>query len=158
MPYSKWNEVIALSKIQVGEMPHQSSDEIADPVWEFLERCWSRDPTKRPSTVQVGDAFSQFHLRPPQVIPTTEGGPVTGELPGKLKLQVQSIRISLDNSKQLKFHVKFKYGNKQHTTPSTTRVMDGDEYTWFAISPPLPSLPSLSLTQERSWRLVHRNR
>jgi len=26
----------------------------------LLEKCWSRDPTKRPSAVQVYDALSQF--------------------------------------------------------------------------------------------------
>jgi len=142
MPYSKWNEVIALSKIQVGEIPHQSSDEIPDPVWKFLEKCWSRDSTKRPSTLQVGAAFSQFHFRSPQVIPTPEGRPVTGRLPRKLKLQVQSVKISLNNSKQLQFYVRFKYGSKEHTTSPTTKAMGGDEYTWFAISSFLPSLPS----------------
>ena len=60
-----------------------------------------------------------------------DGRPETGELPEKLKLQVQSIRISHNKSKQ--FSVKFKYGNKYHTTLLTTKAESGGEHAWFAL-------------------------
>ena len=67
-----------------------------------------------------------------------------GELPGILKLQIQSIQISLNKPKQRKFSVKFKYGNKDHTTSQSTKAADGDEHTWFVFRRFLPSLPPLS--------------
>ena len=79
------------------------------------------------------------------------------ELPGKLKLQAQSIKISLGKPKKQRFSVRFKYGNEDHTTSPTTKTLAGDEHTWFAFRP--PPAPPLSLTrgQERSGNLVDRN-
>lgn len=55
-------------------------------------------------------------------------------MPGRLKLQVQSIKIPLNNPKRRKFSVKFKYGNKDYKTSPTTKAVVGDEHTWFAVS------------------------
>ena len=152
MPYSGSNDTAALHKIQAGETPQQPSDEIYDAVWEFLEKCWNRNPSKRPPIAQISDAFSEFRSLP-QVMPT----PATEELPGKLKLHVQSVKIPLDKSKQHEFSVRFKYGNKGHTTALAKPMGGSDEHTWFGLRSLLPSPPSLSFTQEQSGNLVNRN-
>jgi len=152
MPYSGSSDAATLRKIQAGETPQQPYDGIDDAVWDFLEKCWDSDPSKRPSTAQVSNAFSEFHSLP-QVMPTS----AIEELPGKLKLQVQSIKISLDKSKQQQFSIKFKYGTRGHTTALAKPVGGPGEHAWFAVRSLLPSPPSLSLTQERSGNLVHRN-
>ena len=79
-------------------------------------------------------------------------------LPGIVVLQVQSVKLLLNGPRQQRVYVRFKYGNMAYTTPQTTQVVAGDEYTWLALGPPLPSLPSLSLQQERSRNLVDRDR
>ena len=78
-------------------------------------------------------------------------------MPGRLKLQVQSIKIPLNNPKRRKFSVKFKYGNKEYKTSPTTKAVAGDEHTWFAFPPFLPSLSPLSHSQEQPGNLVDRN-
>jgi len=158
MPYSKYNDNVTLAKIQAGEIPQRPSDGIDDGVWVFLEKCWSRDPGNRPSTARACDAFLQFRNLP-QATHTTEGRTGLAELPGKLRLQAQSIKISLNKSRQYQLCVKFKYGNKNHMTSPTTKAVDGsDEHTWFAFTPVLPLFPLFSLTQERSRKLVYRNK
>ena len=157
-PYSGHNNTAVLEKIRVGELPHRPP-EIDDDVWEFLQKCWSRDPVKRPSTVEVYDAFSRFFPAPERRSmtelpgkaksgqPSTEmpgkvklGQPST-ELPGKVKLQVQSIKVLLDKSKQQQFSVKLKYGNKDHTTSPMKLSDTSGEHKWFALCLFLRSLP-----------------
>jgi len=79
------------------------------------------------------------------------------ELPGKLKLQAQSIKISLNKPRRQRFSVRFRYGNEDHTTSPTTKALAGDEHTWFAFYPPPAPLLSLIRGQERSGNLVDRN-
>lgn len=140
-------------------MPRRPPNGIADPVWDFLEMCWSRDPTKRPSITHVRNALSQSPSFPPPSpsLPprTPEERPTVGELPGNLK--VQSVKISFNEPKQRKFYVKFKYGDKSHMTSRTAKTAASDEHTWFAFHPFLPSLSSLSFKQECSRNLVDRN-
>ena len=133
MPYFGYSDTLALLKIQAGEMPQRPYGMIADPVWEYLEKCWSRDPKQRPPIADVCSAFSRFRSLP-QVVHTLEGRSPIEELPGKLKLQVQSIKISLDKPKQQHFSIRFKYGNKDHTT-LPTKVVTSDEHTWFVSRP-----------------------
>ena len=135
--------------MQIGELPQRPSG-VDDVVWEFLQKCWSRDPTKRPPTAQVCDAFSQFCSLPRFALGKSA-------LPGDLMLQVQSIKISLDKSKQPRFFVKLKYGNKGHTTPLAKPVDGSGEHTWFVPRPFLLSLPPLNLTQERSGKMGFQN-
>ena len=157
MPYFKYNDTVTLSKIQAGEMPQKPSEGIDSTVWEFLERCWSRDVTKRPSSNQVYESFLQFRSLP-QVASALNGWSEMEELPGKLKLQVQSIKISLNKSKQQQLCVKFKYGSRNYTTAPTTKAVNGsDEHIWFALSLSLSSFPLLSLIQEQSRKLAYRN-
>lgn len=132
-------------------MPQRPPNKIADPTWEFLEGCWSRDRTKRPSITQVCDALLQSPS-PPRFVHTPEGGAGAEELPGKLKLQVQSIQISLNKPKQRKFSVKFKYGNKDHTTSLSTKAAAGDEHTWFVFYPLyLPHHQTLNREVSETW-------
>ena len=49
MPYSGWKETAVLEMVRVGEPPQRPS-RIDDTVWEFLRKCWSKDPSKRQST------------------------------------------------------------------------------------------------------------
>jgi len=51
--------------VQAGEFPQRPSDGIPDQIWMFLETCWSRDPSNRPSTVQVYNTLSRFQPNPP---------------------------------------------------------------------------------------------
>ena len=60
------------------------------------------------------------------------------ELPGKLKLWVQSVKISLNKPKKQRVYVKLNYGNKVHTTPLTSKVVVGDIYTWFVFTHSCP--------------------
>jgi len=143
IPYSGCSDTHALERIQAGEKPQRPSDGIADPVWKFLEKCWSMDPTKRPSTAEVCDAFLGFHSFP-QVTHIPGARSPIEELPGKLKLQVQAIKISLNKPKQQQFSVRFKYGNRDHTTTRTAPA-SGDEHSWFAFPPFPPPLSSLRL-------------
>ena len=53
-----------MSSIQAGELPQRPSDGIPDPIWAFLETCWSRNSWDRPSTVQVYDTLSRFQPTP----------------------------------------------------------------------------------------------
>ena len=151
MPYSGWKSIAVLQKVRVGELPQRPSG-IDDTVWEFLLRCWSRDPAKRPSISQVCDAFSRFCLLP-KFTPAPEGQSAT-ELPGRVKLMFESIKVSFDKSKQQSFFVKLKYGNKEYTTSPTKLLDTSGGHTWFGPCPFLFTLPSLSLAQERSGKLV----
>ena len=155
-PYSECNDRTALAKIQDGEIPQRPPSGIADSIWELLEECWNRVPIIRPPIAQVLNALL-YPPTLPQVTPTPEGRPAVGELPGKLKLQVRSIKISLNKSKRQKYSVKFKYGNRDYMTSPTTKAMTGDEYTWFAFRPFLPLLPPLIFEQECFGDLVNRN-
>jgi len=64
-PYSGYDDIVAMSKVQAGEFPQRPSDGIPDPIWTFLGECWSSDPTKRPSTAQVHGILSRFRPLPP---------------------------------------------------------------------------------------------
>jgi hypothetical protein len=150
-PYFKCNNTAILEKMRVGELP-QKPHGIDDTVWEFLRKCWSRAPAERPPIAQVCNDLSKFCFLP-KFTPTPEGQSTT-ELPGKVKLQVQSIKVSLDKGKQQHFFVKLKYGNKGHTTSTTKSVDASGEHTWFALRPFLSPLPLLNFIQERSRKLV----
>jgi len=82
------------------------------------------------------------------------GGTVEG-LPRKLKLRVQSIKVSFGKPHQRQFSVKFTYGNKNHTTLPTTAV-SGDEHTWFVFRPSPPHYRH-SPSDRQSRNLVGRN-
>jgi len=75
-----------MSKVLAGEFPQRPSDGIPGPIWEFLEKCWSMDPTKRPSIVQVHDALSRFQPLPPPMeeLPRADN-PQTVPTPGWLE-------------------------------------------------------------------------
>ena len=135
VPYSWCDDATALSDIRAGKTPQRLPDGIGDPVRQFLEKCWSRNPRKRPPAAEVYRAFSDFRSIRSKV----------EELPGKLRLQVLSLKIAIIMSKRQQFFVKFRYGKMDHTTSLTTRVPAGDEYTWFPPRPPPPSLLPLTL-------------
>ena len=61
LPYSKHGGMLTLSKIHAGGIPQRPFRGIDDSVWGFLEKCWSRDPAKRPSATEVFNALSQFY-------------------------------------------------------------------------------------------------
>ncbi|KAF9648576.1 kinase-like protein [Thelephora ganbajun] len=129
VPYSECNDAALEFKLTVGEAPRRPSSGITDPIWEFLKKCWSRNPTKRPPIIEVHDAFSLFRNPRRARVPLRKKLTKV-VLPGKLKLQVHSVKISLNNPKQQQFSVKFKYGKKDFTT-SLARPMSGlDEHTW----------------------------
>ena len=146
VPYSGWKDTDVLEKVRVGELPRKPSG-IDNAVWDFLEKCWSRDPKKRPEIAPICDAFSRFCLLP-KFTPSPEGQSTT-ELPGSVKLMFNSIKVSFDKSKQQPFYVKLKYGNKEHKTSPTKLFDTSGGHTWFGFRPFLPSLQSLSFTQER---------
>ena len=155
MPYSGCSDTHTLFKIQAGEKPERLSDRVTDPVWEFLEKCWSGDPKERPTTADVFDAFSRF-CSIPQAVRAPEGPSAREELPGKLKLRVQGVKVLLNKPKQQRFSIRFRYGDKAHAT-SPTDTMAGGEHTWFVLPLPLPSSTSPSFKQEWSGNLVDRN-
>jgi len=119
--------------VQAGEMPERPSGRIDDLVWGLLRRCWGRNPTERPSSFEVYNTLSSLSS-PPQVRQSpqeshTPQGSSTEELPGKLKLNFQSIKVSPDQPKQ-QFYVKLKYGNMDHATSSTNYVGGSGEHGW----------------------------
>ena len=140
MPYSGCDDVTALSNIQAGIIPERPSEGIADPVWRLLEKCWSTVPSERPLAAQVYDVLSELR-----------------SIPGRLKLQVLSLKIPPNKSKKQGFYVKFKYGNTVHTTSLSAKVVAGAEYKWFAFHSFPPLLLSLSLGQGYSGTLVDKN-
>ena len=147
---------MAKKKIRNGEtVPLHPSDKIDDAVRQFLEKCWGRDPSKRPSTALVCETFSQF-CSLPQMTSTSEGQSATG-LPGKIELLVHSMIVHKESWKRQQFSVKFKYGNRDYTT-SLTSEDNWDDHIWFAFRPSPPSLPSLSLAQGQRGELVGRKR
>jgi len=148
VPYFGWDGVAVLSKIQAGKTPPRPSEGIPDPVWQLLEKCWSRNSQERPSATKIYNTFSKIS----SVRNAVE------ELPGKLKLQIQSIKLSLARLKGRQFSVRFQYGDKVHTTSLTTGITAGGEYTWYAPGSPPPLLLPLSLGQDPSGNLVDRNR
>ena len=131
-----------MEKIRVGEPPQKPSG-VDDDVWEFLRKCWNSDPKERPSIAEVRGAFSQFCSLPKFTFDPDDL--LATELPGKVNLQIQSIRVGFEKSRQKQFCVKLKYGNKDHTTPVAKFVEATGEHGWFAFRPFL-----LSATIERS--------
>ena len=125
IPHSGCDDAVALSNIRAGKTPQRPSEGIPDQIWQFLEKCWSMDRRKRPSATQFYNALSRF----------------CSVRPGILKFEVQRIKFSSIGAKNQQFSVKFKYGNKSHTTSLaslTTRTAAGDEYTWFVFRHPYP--------------------
>ena len=147
MPFSGCDDNVALSNIRDGKTPERPSGVIPDPVWQLLQKCWSMKRTKRPSATQVYDALSNFRSVPP----------VGEDLPGKLELEVLSIKIPFTEAKKRRFFVKFTYLEQEYTTALTTSAEGGGEYRWFALPSSPSSLLSLSICQERYPTLVYRN-
>lgn len=127
---------------------------IDDLVWELLEKCWSRVPQERPPIVGLHRILK---IRPAVThIPWRRT--TSGELPGALKLHVQSIKFSEYWQNPQQFYVKFKYGNRDHETSPTNLTNDLNEQTWFVLHPFQPSPLPLSPTQERPGKLGDKNR
>ena len=124
MPHSGCDDDVALCNNRAGKTPERPSKGIPDPVWQLLQKCWSMKPPERPSATQVYNTLSKF-------CPNRR---VIEDLPKKLRLQVQSIKISFAGAKKRRFFVKFKYWGKFHTTSLTAKSKGGDEYTWFYVS------------------------
>jgi len=130
MPYSGCDDAVALSTIRAGKTPERPSEGIPDPVWQLLQECWNEQPWDRPPAAQIYKTFSKFR----SVHKAVE------HLPRKLKLRVQSIKISLDEPRKHRVYVKLKYGNNVRTTSPAMEVVAGEEYTWFGSRPFLSSL------------------
>lgn len=130
-PYYNWSDSSILPRVQAGETPHRPPGGIDDPVWELLQKCWSLDPAKRPPTVEIYNTLSNLNYRPRAM--HTNGLPVTGELPEKLKLQFLSIKFSPEQSKQQPFCVKLRYGYKDHSTSTTNSVGGSGEHAWLIL-------------------------
>jgi len=147
-PYSEDDDNVALSNIRAGKAPRRRRfDGVTDLVWELLEKCWNMNPSRRISTARLYHAFARLSSTPPKIV----------RLPVVVVLEVQSIKISLNELGRQRLYVKFQYWNKSHTTSLTTNIKADDEYTWFVFRPFLPSLLSLSLGQERSGNMVDKN-
>ena len=144
MPHSGCDDAIALSNIRAGKIPERPSEGIPDPIWQFLEKCWSMDPRKRPSATEFYDALSRF----------------CSFRPGILKFEVQKIKFPPTGMEMQQFSVKFEYGNEGYTTrltTRTTRTTTGSESTWFVPCLSLPSQLLLSPGQGPPGNLVGRN-
>ena len=132
-PHFDCNDGKIIQKVQAGEVPGRPPGRIHDLAWELLEKCWKMDPAERPQTAELYNTLSNL-VTGPQITETV-GSPrrqsVTGELPGRLKLQVQVIKFSFDKSKKRQFYVKLRYGNRNHTTSPTNPVGGSGEHTWF---------------------------
>lgn len=128
-PYNSYKGHLLLAKVQAGENPARPpAGVIPDPVWEHLEKCWRRTPRERPSSVEayttlaiLSSRVSQYTVVPqytvaPQNVQVSRGQR-TGELPGKLKLQFLSLKLSPpDQPRSHQIYVKAKYGKRNHTT------------------------------------------
>ncbi|KAF9789185.1 kinase-like domain-containing protein [Thelephora terrestris] len=155
-PYSDCNYGNIVPKVQAGEMPERPPDGINDQVWELLEKCWSRDPGKRPPTLELYNILSNLAVDP-QATYTTQGQSAKKQLPGKLKLQARSLKISHKKPKTGRFYVRFRYGTTVYKTSPTKPAEGSGEHTWFAFLPLPLSSPRLNLTQDRSGKLADRN-
>ena len=136
---------------------------IDDLVWELLEKCWSRKPASRPKTVELRNPFSDrvFYREPPTARdslsssePEAEFQPTTAEeLPGKLRVLVQNIKILVDERKKRRFTVKLAYGNHIYVTAPTRPVDSSPGYTWSTLRSLLPLPLSLNPKQDRPGKL-----
>ena len=109
-------------------MPQRPSAGINDKVWLFLQKCWSMNPSERPSTTQLCDALPRFRSLP-QTPNTPVGRLGIEDLPYKLNLRVESLRISPSKPDQRRFYVNLRYMAWEHTTSLSTGAVDG-RYTW----------------------------
>ena len=130
-PYSECKDISeALGMIENGRLPLRPSNGISGPTWSFLERCWSRDPTERPSIDKACKTLSQPELRDLNL-----GKMLTG----RFELQVQSIEFSLSGSEQQQFSVKLSYGGNDNSTSLTPSMGASGEHEWSAFHPFPPS-------------------
>jgi len=141
IPYSGYDNDVPSSDIRARGAPERPSDGTTDPILPFLRECWTKYHNERPSATRVYNTLSKFR--------TVE------ELPEKLELRVQSIKISFTGTRRQQFYVKFRYGDEVHTISLTKGAATGDEYAWFALCP--SSRLSLNLGQELSGTLVDNN-
>jgi len=151
MPHSGCDDAVALSNIRAGKTPERPSEGIPDSVWQLLQKCWSMDTSERPSATQMYNALSNFR----------SVRPVIEELPGKLKLQVRSIKFlfnRFNKARKRRFFVKFKYGNEVYKTSLTRSSAVGDDYMWSVFHSSPSSLLSLSPGQVQLGKLVDKNR
>ena len=145
MRHSGSDDAAALRDIRAGKNPKRPSEGIPDLVWQILQKCWTMDPRKRPSATQVYNALSEYRSH----------RPVIEDLPKKLKLYVQSAKISFNRRGarrvssrlgSLEVWIHFKYGNQTYSSGYGSRTKD--EYKFAPRSSP-SSLLSLSLAQVR---------
>ena len=127
MPHYELHEPNSAPAMMVGELPIRPHGLIDDPVWELLEKCWSRTPRDRPQINKVHDALSglRFH---PKVVHANRGQ-------SALSLHIQSIKPSLQQGYNPLFRVKLQYQHLSEVIPCTDQVNDVGEYTWFAFRP-----------------------
>lgn len=140
MPYWERRSCSSPSEV-VRDIPVRPHGMLDDLVWGVLEKCWSRTPEERPPIAEVYHTLKSC----PKVIPTPQSRSATGELPGKFKLHVHSIKTLGHWPSKRPIYVKFKYRNRDHLTYQVN-LDHRREYIWFALRSLLLSLLPLSTT------------
>jgi len=117
--------------VQATEIPERPLDIIDNPIWELLQKCWSRIPKERPRTLEIYNTFSNL-VYDPEAASTLQGGAVVVGLPAKLKLQVLSLKFPPGKSKTRQFYVRFRYGSNGYKTKAAN---ESSGCKWFALHP-----------------------
>ena len=122
------------SKVHAEVIPERPSGRIGDTLWSLLEGCWNKDPAKRPTTVELYNALSDPSSRH-RVTETPRGRVIVGLAP-ELRLRFESIAPSptANPLKRRQFYVKLKYGEMNHTTPSTAAREKTHGKVWYAYA------------------------
>ncbi|KAG8767322.1 hypothetical protein FRC12_006315 [Ceratobasidium sp. 428] len=69
LPYADKSDLAVVYAISKGQPPRRretcvlSTSEIGTALWSLLERCWTFDPTSRPSAAEVKDTINQLICR-----------------------------------------------------------------------------------------------
>ncbi|KAF9785469.1 kinase-like domain-containing protein [Thelephora terrestris] len=135
---------------EVPLMPARPPGAFDDLFWGLLAKCWRRRPRERPP---IDEVYRMVKSRPKVNRASLE--PLAArELQTKYELHVHGIKFPNDRPPSQEFYVKFKYGDKDYTTPLTNLQDDRGEYIWHVLRPfQLPPLP-LSLrpgTARKTW-------
>jgi hypothetical protein len=62
VPFHKWSNSTVIFRVVYGATPPRSdAPALTDKLWEIVERCWQKEPNKRPEVSVVLECFERAH-------------------------------------------------------------------------------------------------